>query len=235
MSFLDILLQTPVFQGVGRSDLTSILEKYNIGFLKFKQGELIVEKGEHFEYIKFLISGKILCETDTKSGLLLVKEVIAAPNIISGNYIFGLETHSVSKITAHSEVGIMQLAKEDFLDLLRKEPIFHLNYLNFLSYKSQKNAKIILSLSTGTIKERFAMWVLLLTRKKSREILFVAKIDDLSRMLGESRENFEQALLEFRRAGLLMFSESEIKIIDRHGFADLIEDEDDEADEDDAN
>ncbi len=226
MSFLEILLQTPVFQGVSRFDLTSILEKYNIEFLKFKQGDLIVAKGEQFEHIKFLISGKILSSTETKLGVLTVNEVISAPNIISGNYIFGLDIYSISTITAHSDAGVMQLTKEDFLDLLRKEPIFNLNYLNFLSYRSQKYNKVMLSLNSGTISERFSMWVLLMTRKKARDIVLYTHLDDFARLLGDTRENLEIALLDFRRAGLVMFSEQEIRILDRHGFAELIEDKD---------
>ncbi len=227
MSFLDTLLQTPIFQGVSKASLTNSLEKYNIEFLKFQSGEQMIQKGELFTHVKFIISGKLVNYTDNKSGSLRIKEILAAPNVIAGNYIFGLETKSIYDVYAHTEVGLMQLKKEDFMDLLRKDPIFNLNYLNFLSLRSQNHYHTMLALSTGDLKERFAMWVLILTRKRAEDIVFQISLTNMATLLGDTRENLINALNELKRMGLLVYSESEIKVTDRHGLADYIHDEDD--------
>ncbi|MFZ4455308.1 MAG: Crp/Fnr family transcriptional regulator [Bacteroidales bacterium] len=226
MSFLDILLQTPIFQGVSKSKLTTCLEKHCVEFLKFQSGEKIVSVGEEFTHIKFLISGKMLNVTGNKAGNLLVKELYAAPNLISGNYIFGIETHSICTSIAQTDVGVMQIAKEDFLELLRKEQIFMINYLNFLSARSQSYFNTMMSISTGELNERFAQWVLLLTHKKAEEIVLSIRLDEMAKLLGDSRDNLHLMLQDLKKKKLLTFNENEIKIVNRHALADIVHDED---------
>jgi CRP-like cAMP-binding protein len=203
MSFLDILLQTPVFQGVSK-------------------GEQILSVGDSSTHVKFLISGKVMNVTPNKSNSLKIKEIFIAPNVIAGNYVFGLETRSVCDVIAHTEVGIMQILKEHFLELLQKEPIFAINYLNYVSLRSQSYFNTTLSFSTGELKERFAIWVLLLTRNKAEEIVFCIKLDEMAKLLGDSRENLTTVLKELRQVGVLVFSESEIRITDRQGLEDFV-------------
>lgn len=226
MSFLDILLQTPIFQGVSKQKLTTCLEKHCVEFLKYSPGEVVVSSGEEFTHIKFLISGKLLNLTKNKAENLVVKEVYSAPNLISGNYIFGIETSSICNSIAVAEVGIMQIAKEDFLELLRKEQIFMINYLNFLSVRSQTYFNTMMSVSTGDLNERLAMWVLLLTHKKAEDIALSIKVDDLAKLLGDTRENLIGVLQALKKQKLLTFSESEIKVINRHGLADIVHGDD---------
>jgi cAMP-binding proteins - catabolite gene activator and regulatory subunit of cAMP-dependent protein kinases len=227
MSFLELLLQAPIFQGVSRISLANSLEKYSLEFLKFKHGEQIVTKGELFTHVKFIISGKVVSYTENNTGVLRVKEVLVAPNIISGNYIFGLETKSINDIYAHTDVGMMQIKKDDFLDLLRKEPIFNLNYLNFLSVRSQSYYHTMLSVSSGDVKERIAMWVLLLTHKRAEEIEFQISKTNLSVLMGMTVKELGMALDEFKGMKLLTYSDERVLVWDRHGLVDFIHDIDD--------
>lgn len=226
MSFLDTLLQTPIFQGVSKPKLTTCLEKHCVEFLKFSNGQKLISQGEASTHVKFLISGKIQNITNNKASNLSVKEVYSAPNLIAGNYIFGIETHSICDSFAVGDVGVMQIAKEDLLELLRKEQIFMINYLNFLSARSQTYYNTLLSFSTGELTERFALWVLLLTHKKAEEISLFIRIDEMARLLGVSRDNLILTLQDLKKRKLLLYSENEIKITDRHGLADIVHDED---------
>ena len=226
MSFLDILLHTPIFQGVSKINLTTSIEKYHIEFVKFRAGEKIIEKGESLTHIKFLISGKVLNITPNKPMNLQIKEVFSAPNVIAGNYMFGLETNSIFEVIAQTEVGIMQIVKEDFLDLLRKDSIFMINYLNYISSRSQSYFNTVLSLSTGALKERFAMWVLLLTQKKAEEIVLVVKLSEVAKLMGDTSDNLQEVLLELKQNRFISFTESEIKVLNRHALADLVHDDD---------
>ncbi|MDP4269157.1 MAG: Crp/Fnr family transcriptional regulator [Bacteroidota bacterium] len=224
---MDLLLQAPVFQGVSRVSLTNSLEKYSLEFLKFKQGEQIVAKGELFTHVKFIISGKVVSYTENNTGILRVKEVIIAPSIVAGNYIFGLETKSIYDIYAHTDVGMMQIKKDDFLDLLRKEPIFNLNYLNFLSVRSQSYYHTMLSVSSGDPKERIAMWILLLTHKRAEEIELQISKANLSALMGVAVKELGLTLDELRVMKLLTYSDEGVQVLDRHGLVDFIHDIDD--------
>ncbi len=226
MSFLDTLLETPIFQGVSKAKLTTCLEKHCVEFFKYTPGQMVVWEDAPFTHIKFLISGKVMNITSNKADNLLVKEVFSAPSLISGNYIFGIETRSICKTVAHTEVGVMQIKKDDFLELLRKEQIFMINYLNFLSARSQTYFNTMRSISTGELNERLAQWVLLLTHKKAEEIVLNIRLDDMARLLGDSRDNLLNVLQDLKKKKLLIYSENEIKIIDRHALSEIVHDDD---------
>ncbi|KAA6332308.1 hypothetical protein EZS27_019165, partial [termite gut metagenome] len=42
----DTLLRLPLFQGICREDLTAIIEKVKLNFLKYEAGKQIVRSGE---------------------------------------------------------------------------------------------------------------------------------------------------------------------------------------------
>lgn len=227
MSFLEILLQTPVFQGVSRVRLTNCLEKYSLEFLKFKAGDQILSKGELSTHVKFIISGQLVSYVENNTGVLKVKEIYSAPSIIAGNYVFGMETSSIYDVFAHTNVGVMQIKKEDFIDLLRKDPIFNLNYLNYLSVRSQSYFHTMMSVTSGDLKERIAMWVLILTHKRAEEIVLQVTLGDFATLLGDTLDNLRLALGEFSRQKLLTYTDNEIIIKNRHGIVDFLHDIDD--------
>lgn len=222
MSFLDILLQTPIFQGVSKANLTTHLEKYNIEFLKFEPGDAIISQGDDATHVKFLISGRCVKTTTNKAQSFRVKEYFDAPYLIAGNYIFGMETRSILDIAADTNVGVMQIAKEDFLEILRKDTIFTINYLNFLSLYSQSMYNTLLTSSSGDEVERFIVWALLMTRKKSAEIVFEVTIEKLAGLLGYSAEKLTEVLEQLKASDVLEYSENEIRIVDRRRLLEIL-------------
>lgn len=222
MSFLDILLQTPIFQGVSKANLTTHLEKYNIEFLKFQPGDTIITQGDEATHVKFLISGRCVKSTTNKAQSFRVREYFDAPYLIAGNYIFGMETRSILEVSAETNVGVMQIAKEDFLEILRKDTIFTINYLNFLSLYSQSTYNTLLTASTGDEAERFIVWALLLTRKKSAEIVFEVTVTKLAGLLGYSAEKLTEVLEQLKAQDVVDYSETEIKILDRRRLLEIL-------------
>lgn len=222
MSFLDILLQTPIFQGVSKANLTSHLEKYNIEFLKFQPGDVIIAPGDTATHVKFLISGRCIKTTTNKLGHFRINETYEAPYLIAGNYVFGMETRSILEIVAETQVGVMQIAKEDFLEILRKDTIFTINYLNYLSLYSQSFTNTMLTISTGDEAERFIVWVLLLTRKKAVETTFVVGPERLATLLGYEPEKLRRVLDRFAAEEILDYTETQINIHDRNRLKEIL-------------
>ena len=77
------------------------------------------------------------------------------------------------------------------------------------------------------LKERLAMWVLLLTRKRAEEIQLQITLTDLAALLGDTVENLKLALGELKKMRVLTYSDSGIMISDRHGLVDFLHDIDD--------
>ena len=64
----DTLLQLPLFQGLSKEDLTNILAKVKLHFLRFKDDEVILEAGTTCDLFMFIIKGAISATTISPDG-----------------------------------------------------------------------------------------------------------------------------------------------------------------------
>ena len=76
----DTLLQLPLFQGLCKDDLTTIIEKVKLHFLNYEAGETFIRKGEKCDKFVFLLSGKIKLEATEPTYTL--SETIEEPGVI---------------------------------------------------------------------------------------------------------------------------------------------------------
>ena len=230
-SMYDVLMQLPVFQGVGKDKISELIEKTKFHFLKYQSGEQVVKKGEECTHLKFLISGTVKSEMANNSGKIKVSEEIHAPNVLAPAHMFGWNTTYPATITAVDETGVMQIDKASFVQLLQKEPIFLINLLNIISRRSQKSIETFLSLSSGDMKEKLAFWVLSFTQTKSTNIRIICKQKDLYSFFGVQRSVFMNALNELKEEGILDFNSREIVILDRQKLKDQCQADDMEIDD----
>ncbi len=221
-SMYDVFMQLPIFQGVGKDKLTELLEKNRFHFLKFRAGERIVSKGDECLQIKFLISGSVRLEMLNKNGKIKITEVVTAPDVLSPYHMFGRNTSNPCDVYAQTEVGIMQIDKQAFFSIMQNEPIFMLNLLNIVSLRAQKTLESFLSLSSGDMREKFALWVLCCTQQKATEIRIHCKHTDLYSIFGVQRSVFIYALEQLKSDGIVDYSPREIAILDRRKLKEVL-------------
>ena len=100
----------------------------------------------------------------------------------------------------------MQIDKQSFVSLTQQSPIFIINLLNILSRHSQKSLETFLALSSGSVKERLAFWILSFTQRNATDIQIICKLKDLYTFFGLQRSVFMTALNELCAAGLISYS-----------------------------
>lgn len=227
-SMYEVLMQLPLFQGVSRVSISEIIEKTKFHFLKYKTGETVVSKGEECTHLKFLISGSVRSEMVNKSGKIRVAEVLHAPNVLAPNHLFGRTTYYPADTCAAEDTGIMQIDKQTFVNILQTEPIVLINLLNIISRRSQKSIETFLSLSSGSVKEKLAFWVLCFTQRRSSDIRVICKQKDLYSFFGVQRSVFVSALDELKAEGIIDYSTREILILDRDRLKALLHEDADE-------
>lgn len=227
-SMYDILLQLPLFQGISRKDLSTILEKTKFHFLKYRAGESIVRRNEECTYMKFIISGSVRAEMVNKSGKIRVSETLHAPNILFPNHLFGRNTVYPCDVWACDSCGIMQVDKPTFITLIQKNPVIIINLLNILSRRSQKSIETFLSLSSGSIKERLAFWILSFTQRNATDVQILCKQKDLYTFFGVQRSLFISALNELSDEGIITYTPQSILLLDRQKLRDILSHDDPE-------
>lgn len=221
-SMYEILMELPMFQGVSRDKLSELIEKTPFHFLKYADGEEVVSAGNACTHIKFLISGEVMVEIPCRNLRIKIRETLSSPNVLGPEYLFGRKTEYPYNIYSRGECGILQIAKSDFINILHSDNIFLFNMLNILSRNSQKNAEELLSLSAGSVSERFAYIVVSLTQHNAKDIKILYKQKDMCSLLGIQRSSFINAMDKLKDAGVIDYTLSEIMVNDRRVLFDIM-------------
>lgn len=214
----DTLLQLPIFQGISAEQLTSIIEKTPFQFRKFKEGEVIAERGEICDRLVFVLNGTVRLEMPTFDGRVLITQEMEGPHTMPFYYLFGAQTTLPGMLIACTDVGIMELDKQHFLKLLQSNEIPLVNVLNMLSTHAQKQHLALDFAGKISDVERLASWLLAYTERASKNIYVTANEEDWCLLLHAKPAEFWRAVAIFEGKGVIESSGGVLKLIDRYAL-----------------
>lgn len=220
----ETIMSLPLFKGVSKDLVSTFLEKTHIQFVNFVDGDKIISKGEDCRFIKFVISGEVKVISSNHYGTLIVEEFRKSGSVFSPEHLFGMDTTYPYDAIAVGCVSVMQFSKEQYINLLQTDSIFMLNYLNYLSYHSQRPVYAIKSLFDGSFESQLALLIMSLTDKDSTEINLTCNKDYLMKMSNISSNDLEHALTKMKLNGLIDYNEFIIEIKSRRHFLDYVYD-----------
>ncbi|MCM1051416.1 MAG: Crp/Fnr family transcriptional regulator [Paenibacillus sp.] len=221
-SMYENLMTLPLFKGISYSRLSEIVGNTRLAFLKYLPGEPMLNAGEPCSHIKFVISGHARLTIRNENDRVRVSQTLTAPAVISPDFLFGRNTLYPATATAIDTVSIMQIDKKDFIPLLQRDEIFLFNYLNILSTNAQKAVDGVLSLTSGSLEERIAFWIIALTQMDSDDIVLTAKQKDLYSLFGVQRSSFIASLDSMKARGILDYTSTEIRVRSRRALRDVL-------------
>lgn len=222
-SMFDILMELPLFKGVSRERIAETVGMAKFHFLKYMPGETIAEAGSKCTHIKFIISGEARSSIVNPDGRFKVCQTLQAPDVIAPDYLFGRATVYPCDVVAIESTGILQIAKEDYMKILKSDEVFMFNYLNLLSFNAQKSVSGILALTTGNIDERIAFWIVALTQPSGYDITLECRQRDLYSFFGVPRSSFLSSLEEMKSKGIIDYGPNIIKVPQRRRLVELLE------------
>lgn len=209
------LMTLPLFKGVSYNRVSEIVGKTRLGFLKYLPGDPLVRVGEPCTGIKFIITGSVRLTIHNVSDRFRVMQTLNAPSVISPDFLFGRDTLYPADGVAIDTVSVMQIAKSDFISLLHEDEIILFNYLNILSTNAQKAINGVMALTSGSLEERIAFWIIALTQMDATDIVLQARQRDLYALFGVQRTSFMAALDSLRDRGIITYSANEINVLSR--------------------
>ena len=148
----DTIMELPLFKGIGEEQLSLMLEKTSVEFLKFKDGEIIADPSTQVKGVDFIIAGKVKNVYKMENFPIEIEEILGKGNMIGALHLYGLDTHHVSQSIAIGEVSLMRVEKSQYMNILLSDRIYILNFVNYLSAAAQKPEKIMLNQGNASIK-----------------------------------------------------------------------------------
>lgn len=221
-SMYEILKGLPLFHGATTDRISDIVGKAKFHFLKYLAGQRIVAAGEQCSHVKFVISGKVRSTIANSTERFKVSQTLAAPAVIAPEFLFGRATNYPCDVDALTDVGILQISKNDYITILNRDHVFLYNFLNILSMNAQKSVDGILSLSSGDLEERIAFWIVALTQSNGTDIKVSCRQRDLYSLFGVQRSSFMATLESMKQRGIIDYSQNEITVLSRPDLVKLI-------------
>ena len=73
----------------------------------------------------------------------------------------------------------------------------------------------MLALTTGSLEERIAFWIIALTQRDAKDIVLACRQRDLYSLFGVQRSSFINTLDDMKERGIIDYSPNEIRVISR--------------------
>lgn len=202
-TMFDTLLLLPLFQGMSKIDLTRIVEKVQLHFMKFEDKEVIFRQGERCNKLVFLLKGDLLCETVAPCGLFSMEETFDHPMVVELHSLFGSDLTFKSTYSARGEVSLLTIDKSYLFKMLDASMVFRINFYNLICNRVQKQHELTWNLKPAGLEGRIIHFIRsLCTMHKGSKLLRI-RMEDLASLLDDTRLNVSSVLNTWQDRGLI--------------------------------
>ncbi len=217
----EMIMDLPLFKGVGKDHISLFLEKTNIGFRNYNGGEILADIGESVRMVRFVISGEVNIIHRLEDVGVTVEERAGFGRVLGADRLFGLDTGYPYRAVAVTRTSIMEFSKEQYINLLHSDNIYMLNFFNYLSLRAQRPVDAIKRYCNGTINSRVRQLVCVLTEPGAKGVV----INGSDEALAEYCDTTEEYIREWKHEiQMEMFAECDsetIRILSRGRFLGL--------------
>lgn len=221
-SMYDTLMGLPLFAGASHQKLSDIIGKYRFHFLKYTPEQTIVNAGDTCTHLKCIINGSVGLTVTNETRRFRVHQTLEAPDVIAPDFFFGKITHYPADAVALTDVGIVQIDKNDYMRIITSDSIFLFNYLNLLSMNAQLSVEGVLALTSGSLEKRICYWIIALTQNNGHSIMLECRHKDMYTVFGVPRQSLISALDNLRQKGIIDYDSNEIRVTDRRLLMDIL-------------
>jgi len=216
---IDKLLETPLFQGISKTDLHEIVGKTKFGFIKYEAGKVIVRADSYCNEIQFLLNGTLEMITDSMDHSYTMTEYLSAPHQIQLQRLFGIRQRYTSTFKAKTPCNLMTLSKTEVVKLYNTYEVFRINIVNQLATDYQKLADRQFAVQGETLRSRIIHFFLSHSLVPSGEKFLKIKMNTLAEELNDSRLNVSIELNKLQKEGLIELSRGMIHILAMEQFS----------------
>lgn len=132
-----LLKNMPLFMGLSRTDFEEAVKMTHYNRKHYKKGAIITSEGTPCESLFFVSEGWVRIATESDNHAYRIEETMQAPVIIEPDKLFGMTTSFHSTYIAHTTCEVMEMSKDEIMNLMEHYLIVRLNLLNIICRKTQ--------------------------------------------------------------------------------------------------
>lgn len=211
-TIFDKLLELPLFQGMSKNDIATIVGQRKFGFHKVAEGKIVVKDGDPCHSLRFLLDGELFVTTEADDHGYLLTEELYAPNILQPEHIFGLSQRYSRTFTTKTQCSILSIEKGEVVKLSEESEIFRINFLNILSTQSQKQQRNPWHIQPKELDKRISRFIDTHCIRPVGYKTLKIKMERLAHEMNDSRLDVSRALNRMEREKLIVLHRGMIEI-----------------------
>lgn len=211
-SMFETLLELPLFQGLGKDDLTQIIETVRFNFTTFEHEQTIARQDDACNHLLFLLKGCLTVNTRSDHNKYSLTERIQAPAVLQPEALYGIYPRFTHTFTAQTDTCILSVEKHAVNHIFMSYEVFRINIMNLLSTLIFKNQRTLWRSPAEGLEKRIIGFIQAKATYPAGEKILYIKMEDLAEELNVTRINVSRALNEMQKKGELLLKRKAIII-----------------------
>lgn len=214
---IENLVGTNLFAKISPSEIEKMLVCSKSYKKTYKKGEYIFYQGEKPEKIYLLLEGYVYIAKDFASGKRDVLYTIEEGNVFGEMFLFAdMEQYWYDAVAA-KDVTVLEIPWDFFYHFCQNACTHHQtlvkNMLEILSKKEFHITKKLHIISTASVRERIAIWLIDSMDEKGI-VKLQMKREELADFLGVARPSLSRELMRMQTEGLIQVEKKQIQLLD---------------------
>ena len=191
-SMYETIMELPLFKGIGEDQLSQMLEKTSVEFLKFEDGDILANAEDKVKAIDFILSGRVRQTFKLENFDLGVDEILGKGSVLGALHLYGIDTTYKSQSVALGRVSIMRISKVDYMNILLSDRIYMLNFVNFLSAAAQKGPIMMQKIKNPSIGRCLSILAFAFASKTAETVMVAGEDKEMAHYCGVTDKEFEE-------------------------------------------
>ncbi len=211
-SFYKTLLQQPLFQGLGYNDLTEIVSKVKMHFLKFSEGSVIRLETDPCRNLLFLLKGELKVSHGSTNNRVVFTEELKTPAVVGAENIFGVSQYHNRTYMAETDIQTLTISKDSVSQVMLNYDVFRFNMLNMLSTRLQRADRTLWETPSASLTRRFLQVCQHNFTQPSGKKEIIGKMVDLAVYIDATRLNLSRVVNRLEENGLVRLERKKVII-----------------------
>jgi len=208
----DTLLGLPLFQGLGHTDLTRILESTRLEFETVGEGHVLFRQDDLCTGLIFVLQGDVTALTRSADRTWSVEETLPTPTVAGMEVLYGYGRNHRFTLTARGETRLLRMDKRTVGALTAYFDVFRLNILNRLTTNIVRRDQLLWLPAEDGLEGRIRMFLRSHVQHPAGAKRFNISQQTLGDYLGEDKRFVARALGRMQEAGVLQLGRRSIEV-----------------------
>lgn len=204
----------PLFQGMSLADFSGILQTLKLDFEQYDEGDVIIQQGEPFEYLIYVLSGELDIELHcTHPSMIVAERCDRVPYVIEPYNLFSVKRNSERTYTFRTKGSTFKIHKTVFTQKLMSNPIIKSNMINYTSNLLRKMNDRSTIVVPMTVEEKIINLISQMCKIPDGRKDIRVKMDEMADCIQETRLNVSKVLNQWNDEGKITLRRSGFEIM----------------------